>query len=118
LKKGFPQANVLIFHAVTAVKSDGTESFFSNLAQNNNRDHDGLTDEEEVSGGTNPNNPDSDGDCLNDGKETSYGTNPLVKDTDGDGYNDYIEIKWQSDPLDPSSVPVIAMPWLLLLLGN
>jgi len=40
LKKGFPQANVLIFHAVTAVKSDGMESFFSNLAQNNDRDHD------------------------------------------------------------------------------
>jgi len=40
LKKGFPQANVLIFHAVPAVKSDGTDSFFSNLPQNNDRDHD------------------------------------------------------------------------------
>lgn len=48
-------------YAVTAVKSDGIESFFSDLAQNNDRDHDGLTDEEEASLGTNPTNPDTDG---------------------------------------------------------
>jgi len=89
-------STTVMTYAVAAVKTGGIESFFSNLVQNNDRDHDGLTD----------------------GEEQGCGTNPLVKDTDGDGFNDGVEVKWQSDPLDPSSVPVIAMPWLLLLLGN
>ena len=94
-------------YAVTAVKADGAESFFSDLAQNNDRDHDGLTDVEEASQGTNPQNPDSDGDALNDGEELSYGTNPLVKDTDGDTFSDYDEIQAGSDPLDPDSIPSV-----------
>jgi len=98
-------ATTVMAYAVTAVKSDGTESFFSNLAQNNDRDHDGMTDVEEASDGTNPDNPDSDGDGLNDGQEASFGTKPLVKDTDGDTFNDYVEIQAGSDPLDPNSVP-------------
>jgi pimeloyl-ACP methyl ester carboxylesterase len=92
-------------YAVTAVKSDGSESLFSDLAQNNDRDHDGLTDEEEASLGTNPTNPDTDGDGLKDGDEEAYGTDPLVADTDGDGYSDYEEIQAGSDPLDKNSVP-------------
>ena len=80
--------NVMTY-AVTAVKSDGSESFFSDLAQNNDRDHDGLTDEEEASLGTNATNPDTDGDGLKDGEEEAYGTDPLLTDTDGDGYSDY-----------------------------
>jgi hypothetical protein len=105
-------------YAVTAVKNGDAESFFSVLAQNNDRDHDGIADKEEASLGTDPNNPDTDGDGLKDGDEQAYGTDPLVKDTDGDGYNDNLEIKRGSDPLDPSSVPVIAMPWLQLLLWD
>ena len=35
-------------YAVVAVKSDGAESFLSNAALNNDRDHDGLTDVEEA----------------------------------------------------------------------
>ena len=92
-------------YAVTAVKSDGTESFFSELAENNDRDHDGLTDSDETSLGTNKNNPDTDGDGLNDGDEQAYSTNPLVKDTDGDTFSDYEEIQAGTDPLDPNSVP-------------
>jgi hypothetical protein len=94
-------------YAVTAVKSDGSESFFSGLAQNNDRDHDGLTDAEENSLGTNPTNPDTDGDGLKDGEEEAYGTDPLVTDTDGDGYSDWEEIEAESDPLDENSVPTL-----------
>jgi len=92
-------------YAVAAVKTGGIESFFSNLAQNNDRDHDGLTDAEEPGLGTDPIKADTDGDGLKDGDEQAYNTNPLVKDTDGDGYNDYAEIQAGTDPLDPQSMP-------------
>jgi Dockerin type I domain/Bacterial TSP3 repeat len=92
-------------YAVSAVKSDGTESFFSNVAENNDRDHDGLTDGNEAALGTDPNNPDTDGDGLKDGEEYILGTNPLLADTDGDGYSDYTEVQAGSDPLDANSIP-------------
>jgi len=106
----YDAAATVMTYAVTAVKSDGTESFFSNPAQNNDRDHDGMTDVEAAADGTNPDNPDSDGDGLNDGEEASYGANPLVKDTDGDTFNDYVEIQEGSDPLDPNSFPAVPRP--------
>ena len=90
-------------YAVSAVKVDGTESFLSNMVKNDDRDHDGLTDEQETSFGTNISNPDSDSDGLTDGEEYNRGTNPLVTDTDGDGYSDSVEIQAGSDPLDPNS---------------
>jgi hypothetical protein len=40
-------------------------------------DNDGLTNSDENSRGTDPNNPDSDGDGVSDGQEVSDGTNPL-----------------------------------------
>lgn len=40
-------------------------------------DNDGLSDQEEVLYGTDPQNPDSDGDGYNDGQEVSNGYNPL-----------------------------------------
>ncbi len=92
-------------YAVTAVKGDGSESFFSERAQNNDRDHDGLTDAEEVEYGSNMNNSDTDCDGLIDGEEFNYGTNPLLTDTDGDGFSDYKEIQAGSDPLDENLVP-------------
>jgi hypothetical protein len=67
-------------YAVAAVKSDGTESFLSNAVLNNDRDHDGLTDVEELQYGTNPDLADSDGDGYEDGEELLNGTNPTVKD--------------------------------------
>jgi pimeloyl-ACP methyl ester carboxylesterase len=93
-------------YAVSAVNSDGTESFLSGMVQNNDRDHDGLTDEQEVSYGTNLSNPDSDGDGLKDGEEYARETNPLVIDTDGDGFSDYEEVQTGTDPLDANSVIV------------
>lgn len=70
-------------YAVSAVKADGTESFLFDMVENNDRDHDGLTDEKKTSLGTDVNKPDTDGDGLNDGEEYIYGTNPLLIDTDG-----------------------------------
>jgi hypothetical protein len=92
-------------YAVSAVKSDGKESFLSNMVENNDRDHDGLTDEQEAAMGTNPSNTDSDGDGVKDGEEYIRGTNPLLDDTDGDGYSDYVEIQAGTDPLDSLSFP-------------
>ena len=94
-------------YAVSAVKGDGTESFLSNMVQNDDRDHDGLTDAQETLLGTDPNNPDSDGDGLKDGEEYMRGTNPLLADTDGDGYSDLMEIQMNADPTDPNSVPSV-----------
>ena len=77
------------------------------MAQNDDRDHDGLTDAQETALGTNPDNPDSDGDGLTDGEEYIRGTNPLLADSDGDGYSDLFEIQMNADPNDPNSVPSI-----------
>jgi hypothetical protein len=89
------------------VAENGTESFFSDAALNNDRDHDGLTDALETELGTDINTPDTDGDGLTDGEEYwNYGTNPLLADTDDDGYSDFIEIMAGSDPLDPDSIPL------------
>ncbi len=43
-------------------------------------DGDGLSDSQEVSIGTDPNNPDTDGDGINDGDEVDAGRNPLVNE--------------------------------------
>ena len=56
-------------------------------------DSDGLTDDEEASLGTDPNNQDSDGDGIPDGREVnSLGSNPLDTDTDSDGLTDALEV--------------------------
>ncbi|HVE87812.1 MAG TPA: hypothetical protein VND93_33370, partial [Myxococcales bacterium] len=64
-------------------------------------DGDGLTDTEEASLGTNPNNADSDQDGLGDGAEVRrYKTNPLDDDTDDDGLMDGSEVsRTGSDPM-------------------
>ena len=43
-------------------------------------DGDGLTDDQEVAIGTDPQNPDTDGDGTNDGDEVAAGRNPLVNE--------------------------------------
>ena len=64
-------------------------------------DNDGLTNADEDTLGTDPDNPDTDGDLLTDGDEVNtYGTSPLLKDTDSDGANDATELSLESDALN------------------
>ncbi len=101
-------------------------------------DGDGLSDDQELSLGTNPDSPDTDGDSLSDGDEALiratdplnkdtdndilsdgdevnlYGTSPLMADTDGDGVNDGVEAASQTDPLDPFDPLPTATPTLIL----
>ena len=62
---------------------------------NADTDEDGMSDAEEINASalyqTNPLSRDTDGDGLLDGNESHLGTNPLLPDTDGDGLNDYEE---------------------------
>lgn len=54
-------------------------------------DGDGLSDEDEATLGTDPNNPDTDDDSLRDGDEVALGTDPLDPDSDGDFIPDGLE---------------------------
>lgn len=63
-------------------------------------DGDGLTNDQELQLGTDPNKADTDGDGLLDGDEVKkYRTDPKKVDTDGDGYSDADEIKNGYNPL-------------------
>ena len=55
-------------------------------------DQDGLSDEEEMSLGTDPNDDDSDDDGLTDGNELPLHTDPTLFDTDNDGLGDGQEV--------------------------
>ncbi|QQR74527.1 MAG: alpha/beta hydrolase [Holophagales bacterium] len=94
-------------YAVAARYADGHEGFLSNVAVNDDRDHDGLSDSEEARRGTGIDDPDSDGDGLLDGVEDGLGTSPLDADSDGDGFTDPVEVQYASNPLDPTSIPGI-----------
>ncbi len=59
---------------------------------------------------------DLDGDGLSNSQELQLGTDPQNPDSDGDGAKDGLEVRRGTDPLDPESKPVLAMPWLNLLL--
>lgn len=65
-------------------------------------DGDGITDEEELKLGLNPNSADSDGDGLKDSDEINrYNTDPLKADTDGDGLSDGEEVlTYKTNPLN------------------
>ncbi|WP_405270020.1 gliding motility-associated C-terminal domain-containing protein [Cellulophaga sp. Ld12] len=63
-------------------------------------DNDGLTTDQEVAAGTDPDNPDSDNDGLSDGEEIALGTDPNNPDSDGDGILDGQEVLDGTNPLD------------------
>lgn len=68
-------------------------------------DKDGLSDTQEATLGTNPNNPDTDADGLFDKEEVDvYRTNPLNSDTDGDTYKDGDEVKNGYNPNGPGKL--------------
>jgi hypothetical protein len=64
-------------YAVSAVSSSDSESFLSAMVTNDDLDHDGLDDENEIILGTFVDNPDSDEDYYSDGEEIWLGTDPL-----------------------------------------
>ncbi|MGC4190595.1 MAG: hypothetical protein QM589_05075 [Thermomicrobiales bacterium] len=67
-------------------------------------DGDGLSDADEATAGTDPNNPDTDDDGINDGNEVNvYKTDPLNLDTDGDTLYDGGELIYETDPLKPDT---------------
>lgn len=64
-------------------------------------DNDGLSNEDEVNLGTDPNNPDTDGDGLLDGAEVDkYKSDPKNPDTDFGGIDDGEEVGRNTDPLN------------------
>ncbi|NPC68618.1 OmpA family protein [Corallococcus exiguus] len=104
-------------YTVTAVSTNGagtnsttaTTTFTVNTAGTVDSDNDGLTDEEEILAGTDPNNPDTDGDGIPDGIEVKVGgTDPLDSDSDDDGILDGNEDKdhdgiVDADETDPNN---------------
>lgn len=65
-------------------------------------DNDGLSDEEEIALGTNPQAADTDSDGLSDRDEVRiYGTDPKNPDTDGDTFQDGEEVRGGYDPRGP-----------------
>ncbi|MBN8226401.1 OmpA family protein [Corallococcus macrosporus] len=104
-------------YTVTAVSTNGTtnsttatSTFTVDPAGTVDSDNDGLTDEEEVDLGTNPNDPDSDDDGIPDGIEVKVGgTDPLDDDSDDDGILDGNEDKdhdgiVDADETDPKNI--------------
>lgn len=85
------------------------------LPNNADTDGDGVNDGAELNrtaGATNPLLADTDGDGLNDGGEVTAGTNPLVADTDGDTFADFQEVVHGSNPTVATSTPTITKPLL------
>lgn len=67
-------------------------------------DHDGLTMQQELALGCDPNNPDTDGDGLSDSEEKAWGTNCTVRDSDHDSLTDGEEVHTlKTNPMNPDT---------------
>ncbi len=72
----------------------GIGLIFTGEGGSSDADMDGLTRDQELQLGTNPEMKDTDGDGLSDGLEfNQYNTDPLNSDSDGDGISDNDEVK-------------------------
>lgn len=80
---------------------DGTGGADARAACTGDRDGDGLCDDDEVTHGTDPDDPDTDGDGVSDGDEVDQGLDPTDPDTDGDGISDGDELVLGTDPTTP-----------------
>lgn len=75
----------------------------------NDPDQDGLTNDEELAAGTDPNDPDSDDDTLFDGAELrTHGSDPLDFDSDDDTLFDGLEVDLALQPLVVDDVTQIS----------
>ncbi|MGH2536698.1 MAG: hypothetical protein ACRDHL_04830, partial [Candidatus Promineifilaceae bacterium] len=83
--------------------SNGQEQTLGTLPDNPDSDGDGLSDGQEVNQHqTDPLEPDSDGDGLTDGAEVNeHGSSPTNPDSDDDGVSDGDEVLAGTDPLQP-----------------
>lgn len=71
----------------------------------NDRDRDGISNDDEVSQGLDPDQFDTDGDGLDDKSEIdTWGTDPTVVDTDGDGFSDGWEVIHGYNPAGDGSL--------------
>ncbi len=74
-------------------------------------DGDGLTNDEEMSAGTDPSKPDTDSDLLGDREEVQvYGTDPVRPDTDGDTFKDGEEVRGGYNPNGPGKLLEVPSP--------
>ncbi|WP_246856136.1 Ig-like domain-containing protein [Nocardioides xinjiangensis] len=96
-------------HTVTATQTDPSGNTgpadsvtFTVVAGPGDTDGDGLPDQQEVTIGTDPNDPDTDNDGLSDGQEVNTThTDPLDADSDDDGLTDGAEVNVHgTDPND------------------
>jgi hypothetical protein len=71
----------------------------SQIGQDRDSDHDGLTDVFEKLADTSARLADTNADQVADAEEMSLGSDPLSADSDVDGVTDGPEISYQSDPL-------------------
>ncbi len=83
---------------VTNIGSSST-NFTLTVTTHEDMDGDGIKDFEEIEIGTSPYMRDSDLDMLSDDFELSIGSDPTSQDSDGDGASDYDEYLWGSSPL-------------------
>ncbi|MFX0093504.1 MAG: binary toxin-like calcium binding domain-containing protein [Candidatus Hodarchaeota archaeon] len=78
-------------------------------------DGDSLTNYQEFSHNTDPNNSDTDGDGLSDSEEIRLNTNPNAIDTDRDNYSDGEEISLGTDPNNSLDNPAIRQQTVLII---
>ena len=83
--------------------TNGEEETLGTDPENADSDNDGMNDGAEVNAGTDPLDDDSDDDGLTDGEENDIGSDPMNSDSDGDGYPDSVEVEVGSDPTDAES---------------
>jgi hypothetical protein len=70
---------------------------------NHDPDGDGLTTEQELVLGTDPQTADTNGDGIPDGLAVSLGLSPTSPDTDSDGLTNATELSRGTNPIDPDS---------------
>ncbi len=87
--------------------TDTEETTYGTDPNDEDTDDDGLTDYEEVvTYGTDPNDIDTDDDNLSDGTEIeNYETDPLDADSDNDGWSDLLEALYGTDPENATDAP-------------